>query len=263
MVGVGAQGGCSLWVLIVGASSIWKTPPTCSGWEKVYIRHGPAFKLPDFSLQASSIVQSTAACSTTFRPDLPLPFLHHYNAITTVAVLQAATQLEVVRSRFRVRVIMCFYLSSCFCSPRLAYCGCLLYSCYSVVHVAPSQPNAYWCRRWCARLPLRFGEWSFASRTFYAITALLTVTRCEVVTVGRLSLCFLKIDDACSTSLPAEIAEATSSQPNNLEPNDDWIEEMARLVALTYGGESAPVPGCLCDGTGILYCLCSVPCSFR
>ena len=75
MVGVGAQGGCSLWVLIVGASSIWKTPPTCSGWEKVYIRHGPAFKLPDFSLQASSIVRSTASCTTTFRsrPAPPAP----------------------------------------------------------------------------------------------------------------------------------------------------------------------------------------------
>ena len=63
---------------------------------------GPAFKLPDFSQQALSIAQSTAACSTTFRPDLPLPLLHYYNTISTVAILQAATQLEVVCLRFRV-----------------------------------------------------------------------------------------------------------------------------------------------------------------
>ena len=29
--------------------------------------------------------------------------------------------------------------------------------------------------------------------------------------------------------------------------------EMARLVALRYGGELASVPGCLCDGTDTLY----------
>ena len=34
--------------------------------------------------------------------------------------------------------------------------------------------------------------------------------------------------------------------------------EMARLVALRYGGESASVPGCLCDDTGTLDRLFSV-----
>ena len=32
---------------------------------------------------------------------------------------------------------------------------------------------------------------------------------------------------------------------------------VARLAALRYGGESASVPGCLCDGTGTLYRLFS------
>ena len=32
-----------------------------------------------------------------------------------------------------------------------------------------------------------------------------------------------------------------------------FMVEMSRLVALRYGGESASVPGCLCDGTGTLY----------
>ena len=34
--------------------------------------------------------------------------------------------------------------------------------------------------------------------------------------------------------------------------------EMARLVALRYGGKSAPVPGCLRDGTGTLCRIFSV-----
>ena len=34
--------------------------------------------------------------------------------------------------------------------------------------------------------------------------------------------------------------------------------EMARLDALRYGGESASIPGCLCDGAGTLYRLFSV-----
>ena len=34
--------------------------------------------------------------------------------------------------------------------------------------------------------------------------------------------------------------------------------EIARLVALRYGGESASAPGCSCDGTGPLYRLFSV-----
>ena len=106
----------------------------------------------------------------------------------------------------------------------------------------------------------RFGEWSSASRTFYAVTAVLVVTRREVATVGRLSSFFLNIGDAGSTSSPAERAEASSSPPKNHEPNHDWFEEMARLVALGYGGESVSVPGCLRDGTGILCYLCSVSC---
>ena len=31
---------------------------------------------------------------------------------------------------------------------------------------------------------------------------------------------------------------------------DYWFAAMARLVVLSYGGESASAPGCLCDGTG-------------
>ena len=41
-------------------------------------------------------------------------------------------------------------------------------------------------------------------------------------------------------------------------PDDVWFMEMARLVALRYGGESASASGCLCDGTGALYRLFSV-----
>ena len=61
---------------------------------------GPAFKLLDFSRQALNTVQSTAPCSATFRPGLPLPLLHYSNTISTVTVLQFATQLKFVCLRF-------------------------------------------------------------------------------------------------------------------------------------------------------------------
>ena len=41
-------------------------------------------------------------------------------------------------------------------------------------------------------------------------------------------------------------------------PDDEWFMGTARLVALRYGGESASVPACFCDGTGTLYRLFSV-----
>ena len=58
---------------------------------------------------------------------------------------------------------------------------------------------------------------------------------------------------ACSTSscLPAEIVVDYSYVVAVKASARDV--EMARLIALRYGGESASVPGCLCDGTGTLY----------
>ena len=97
-------------------------------------------QLPDFSQQASSFVQLTAACFTTVRPDLPLS-RSFINTISTVAVLQAATQLEVACLRFCVLRDVLLAVDS-LTSPRL------LYSYYTAVFVAPSQqPNAYWWRR--------------------------------------------------------------------------------------------------------------------
>ena len=63
---------------------------------------------------------------------------------------------------------------------------------------------------------------------------------------------------ACSTSscLPAKIVVDCSYVLDvKASPPD---VEMARLLAIRYVGESASVPGCLCDGTSTLYCLCSV-----
>ena len=63
---------------------------------------------------------------------------------------------------------------------------------------------------------------------------------------------------ACSTSscMPAEIVVDCSYVLAD-KASPPYVE-MARLVALSYGGESAPVPGCLCDRTGTLYRLFSV-----
>ena len=62
---------------------------------------------------------------------------------------------------------------------------------------------------------------------------------------------------ACSTSfLPDEIVvDCSYVLAVKASPPD---VEMARLVALRCGGESASVPGCLCDGTGTLYRIFSV-----
>ena len=48
------------------------------------------------------------------------------------------------------------------------------------------------------------------------------------------------------------------SRRQGTPPDEDWFVEMARLVALRYGGESTSAPGCLCDGKGTLYRLFSV-----
>ena len=56
--------------------------------------------------------------------------------------------------------------------------------------------------------------------------------------------------------VPAEIvADNSYVLPAKASPPD---VEMERLVALRYGGESASVPGCLCDGKGTPYRLFSV-----
>ena len=63
---------------------------------------------------------------------------------------------------------------------------------------------------------------------------------------------------ACSTSsfLPAEIV-VDCSYVLAVKASPPAVE-IARLVALHYGGELASVPGCLYDGTGSLYRLFSV-----
>ena len=102
----------------------------------------------------------------------------------------------------------------------------------------------------------RFGEWGSASRTFSAITDLIAVVQREV---DRLLIVFIFLSlHACSTSscLPAEnVVDCSYVLAVKASPPD---VEMARLVALRYGGESASVPGCLCDGTGTLYRIFSV-----
>ena len=100
----------------------------------------------------------------------------------------------------------------------------------------------------------RFGEWVSVSRTFSAITDLTVVVQRGV---DRLCSFFSPCmhappPPACLLRL---LLTAATFSPSLASPRD---VEMARLVALRYGGESASVPGCLCDGTGTLYRLFSV-----
>ena len=103
----------------------------------------------------------------------------------------------------------------------------------------------------------RFGEWASASRVFSAITHL-SLTSLPSFS-GKLIIYFFHfLVRACSTSscLPAEVVVwcnyvlALKASPPDVE--------MAGLGALRFGGESALVPGCLCDGTGTLYRMFSV-----
>ena len=100
----------------------------------------------------------------------------------------------------------------------------------------------------------RFGVWASASRTFSAITDLIAVFQREV---DRLCSFFSPCMHACSTSscLPAEfVVDYSYVFAVKASPPD---VEMARLVVLRYGGESASGPGCLRDATGTLYHLFS------
>ena len=99
----------------------------------------------------------------------------------------------------------------------------------------------------------RVGEWASASRTFSAITDLIAPVQREV---NRLFVFIFWSTHACSTSsfLPAEIV-VDCSYVLAVKASPDV--EMARLVVVRYGGESASIPGCFCDGTGTLYRACS------
>ena len=157
--------GCSWWVL-PGFGKLAKSNMLRVGGR------GSAFMLRDFSQQLS--------VSSSRPPPAPPPFALTCPSRSSIPLTQFPPSLPskpppslrlgvfVYESR-----VMSFYLSSSYsCSLRLSCC------CTAVL-VAPSQPNAYKRKRWYARLPLRYVEWSAASSTFLAITAVLTVTRRE------------------------------------------------------------------------------------
>ena len=96
----------------------------------------------------------------------------------------------------------------------------------------------------------RFSVWASASRTFSDITELIPVVQREV---DILFAFILQSMNACSTSscMPAEImVECSYVLAVKASPSD---VEMARLVGILYGGESASALGCLCDVAGTLY----------
>ena len=120
---------------------------------------------------------------------------------------------------------------------------------------ATSLASVYWLGEVVGPVAQRFGEGASTSRTFSAITDLIAVVQREA---DRLFVSIFQPMYACSTSscLPAGIVvDYTYVLTVKASPPD---VEMARLVALRYGGESASVSGCLCDGTGTFYRLFSV-----
>ena len=101
----------------------------------------------------------------------------------------------------------------------------------------------------------RFGEWASASRTFSAIADVIAVVQREID-----RLCFFFSPCMHAPPPPACLLRFVVDYSYVLAVKASLPDvEMARLVALRYGGESASVPGCLCDGTGtLLYRLFSV-----
>ena len=101
-----------------------------------------------------------------------------------------------------------------------------------------SHPNLYWLEEVVRTAAQRFGEWASASRTFSSITDLLVVVQREVDRLFKLHF----LVRACSTSsscLPDEIVvDCSYVLAVKASPPD---VEMARLVALRYGGESVSV----------------------
>ena len=97
----------------------------------------------------------------------------------------------------------------------------------------------------------RFGEWASASRTFSAIAVLIAVVQRELL--DCLSSILVHGIYSC---LPAQIVvDCSYFLAVKASPPD---VDMARLVALRYGGEWVSVPGCLRDGTDTLHRIFSV-----
>ena len=97
----------------------------------------------------------------------------------------------------------------------------------------------------------RFGEWASASRTFSAIAVLIAVVQRELL--DCLSSILVHGIYSC---LPAQIVvDCSYFLAVKASPPD---VDMARLVALRYGGESASTLGVLCAGTSTVCRLFSV-----
>ena len=101
----------------------------------------------------------------------------------------------------------------------------------------------------------RFGEWGSASSTFSAIPDLLAVVQCEIDILFAFISKSMHAPPLPACLLRLFLTSATFSPSRHHYQSD---VEMARLVALRYGRESASVPGCLCNSTGTLYHLFSV-----
>ena len=95
----------------------------------------------------------------------------------------------------------------------------------------------------------RFREWASASSTFSAKTDLIAVLQSEV------DMLFVLISEtmhACSTSSCLRVEILVHCRYVLADKPSRPDVEIPCLVALRYGGKSASVPGCLCDGTGTL-----------
>lgn len=110
--------------------------------------------LPFFNHHKKNHSKLRASCSRP--PCVPPPFAVTCSFRSPITITRSPQSLACkppTSSRLRVFVfvccVMCTYLSTC--PFRLACCDRLLL--LAVFLAAPSQPNTYWWRRWCARSP--------------------------------------------------------------------------------------------------------------
>ena len=88
----------------------------------------------------------------------------------------------------------------------------------------------------------RVGEWAFSSRTFSAITDLLALDKHEVA--EKRALIFYSMHVPPPLACLLRFIDCNYLLADKASPSDDdWFVEMAHLVVLRYGSESASAPG--------------------
>ena len=136
----------------------------------------------DFSQKYASFMRATAVCSATFRRDLPLQLLNHYQIAPPSQFSKPPPSLR-LRVLFFVSCVIRIYLSIdvyVHFSPGLlpVAAGFVCYYTAAILPAATSEHSIYWLEEVVGPATQCFGEWASASRAFSAINDLIAVSAC-------------------------------------------------------------------------------------